>query len=97
MKSRRCHGDWIAVYFYTKQRPSEETASAHATVYIPRPLAAHLQPGHILTECDRDELRTLTQRRADQIRFLYERERRYTGLIRSITDSVSFRLGRLLT
>ena len=35
----------IAVYFYTKNRPPEETAPSHATVYIPRPLQAHLQPG----------------------------------------------------
>jgi len=87
----------IAVYFYTKKRPAEETASSHATVYIPRPLPEHLRPGYTLTDCDMDELRKLTQRRDDQIRFLYERELRYTGLIRGITDSLSFRLGRLLT
>jgi hypothetical protein len=91
----------IAVYFYTKTRPPEETAPSHATVYIPRPLQAHLQPGHTLTEADMHELRNLIQRRDDQIRFLYEREltgdSAYTKLILSITGSVSFRLGRMLT
>lgn len=91
----------IAVYFYTKNRPAEETAPSHATVYIPRPLHAHLQAGHTLTESDMQELRNLIQRRDDQIRFLYEREldgdKEYTKLILSITGSVSFRLGRLLT
>ena len=87
----------IAVYFYTEKRPPEETAPSHATVYIPRPLPAYLQPGHTLTELDRDELQNLIERRDDQIRFLYERELRYTSLIRGITDSLSFRLGRLLT
>jgi hypothetical protein len=91
----------IAVYFYTKNRPAEETAPSHATVYIPRPLHAHLQQGHTLTESDMQELRNLIQRRDDQIRFLYERELAgdgaYTKLILSITGSVSFRLGRLLT
>jgi hypothetical protein len=87
----------IAVYFYTKKRSAEETASSHATVYIPGPLPTHFEPGHTLTDCDMDELRKLTQRRDDQIRFLYERELGYTGLIRGITDSLSFRLGRLLT
>jgi hypothetical protein len=91
----------IAVYFYTKNRPAEETASSHATVYIPRPLHSHLQPGHTLTESDMHELRILIQRRDDQLRFLYERELTnagtYTSLILSITNSVSFRLGRLLT
>jgi hypothetical protein len=87
----------IAVYFYTEKRPAEETAPSHATVYIPRPLPAYLQPGHTLTELDKDELQNLIERRDDQIRFLYERELRYTSLIRGITDSLSFRLGRLLT
>jgi hypothetical protein len=91
----------VAVYFYTKTRPAEETAASHATVYIPRPLLAHLQPGHTLTETDVNELRILIQRRDDQIRFLYERELthdgKYTKLILSITNSFSFRLGRLLT
>jgi hypothetical protein len=91
----------IAVYFYTKNRPVEETAPSHATVYIPRPLDAHLQPGHTLTESDMHELHNLIQRRDDQIRFLYEREIAETGtyarLIRDITGSPSFRLGRLLT
>jgi hypothetical protein len=87
----------IAVYFYTKKRPTEETAPSHATVYIPRPLPTHLQPGHTLTEFEMDELQNLIKRRDDQIRFLYERELGYTGLIRGIADSPSFRLGRLLT
>jgi hypothetical protein len=78
-------------------RPAEETASSHATVYIPRPLPTRLQPGHTLTDCDMDELRVLTQRRDDQVRFLYERELGYSRLIASITNSLSFRLGRLLT
>ncbi len=87
----------IAVYFYTKKRPAAETGSSHATVYIPRPLPTHLRPGHTLTDCDVHELETLTRRRDDQIRFLYERELGYTELIRGITDSVSFRLGRFMT
>jgi 2OG-Fe(II) oxygenase superfamily len=80
-----------------EKRPAEETAPSHATVYIPRPLPAYLQPGHTLTELDMEELQNLIERRDDQIRFLYERELRYTSLIRGVTDSLSFRLGRLLT
>jgi 2OG-Fe(II) oxygenase superfamily len=91
----------IAVYFYTKERPAEQTAASHSTVYIPRPLPACLEPGHTLTESDMNELRNLIQRRDDQIRFLHERELAHTGtytrLIRDITGSPSFRLGRLLT
>ncbi len=87
----------IAVYFYTHRRPAEETAEAHSTIYIPRPLPANLQPGHTLSEGDVQELQILTERRDDQIRFLYERELKYARMTRAITNSLSFRLGRLLT
>jgi hypothetical protein len=84
----------LAVYFYTRARPAEETAESHATVYIPRPLPAHVQAGHTLTEREAQELRNLTQRRDDQIRFLYQRELKYSKLIGGLTRSASFRIGR---
>jgi hypothetical protein len=87
----------IAVYFYTKARPERETAESHATVYIPRPLPDYLQAGHTLSECEVQELRNLTQRRDDQIRFLYQRELKYSKLIGGITRSGSFRIGRAVT
>jgi hypothetical protein len=87
----------IAVYFYTKERPPEETAESHGTVYIPRPLPAYVQTGHVLSENDVQELVELTQRRDDQIRFLYQRELRFTKLIAGLTRSASFRIGRGVT
>jgi hypothetical protein len=87
----------IAVYFYTKVRPPEEAAESHGTVYIPRPLPAYLQAGHRLSEGEIQELLELTQRRDDQIRFLYQRELRFTKLIAGLTRSASFRIGRAVT
>lgn len=87
----------IAVYFYTRQRPAAETSSPHATVYVPPPLPAHLRAGHTLSDTDMDTLEALVGRRDTQLRFLYERERDFAGLIAGITGSMSFRLGRLLT
>jgi hypothetical protein len=53
----------IALYFYTKERPVAETAARHSTVYVQRPLPAHLAAGHTLTDADVDELRALLAKR----------------------------------
>ena len=87
----------LAVYFYTKDRPAEETEAAHGTVYAPQPLPDHLQPGHTLSQEDTDTLHILVERRNSQIRFLYERELEFARTMREITESPSFQLGRVLT
>jgi len=87
----------IAVYFYTKERPQLETAASHGTVYVQRQLDERIGPGHTLSEDDVEEIRGLVARRDQQIRFLYERELRFSQLIASMTRSPSFRIGRALT
>lgn len=87
----------IAVYFYTKERPTDQAAVSHATVYYQRPLPAHIHAGTTLTADDELELQTLVARRDKQIQFLYEREREFADLIAGITRSSSFRIGRGLT
>jgi Rps23 Pro-64 3,4-dihydroxylase Tpa1-like proline 4-hydroxylase len=87
----------IAVYFYTEKRPATETVPSHATIYVPRPLPDHLQPGHTLQQEDVDQLQVLIERRNMQIRFLYERETEFSEALSRITNSFSFRLARLLT
>jgi Rps23 Pro-64 3,4-dihydroxylase Tpa1-like proline 4-hydroxylase len=64
----------LAVYFYTKQRPKEEAAPSHATVYYQRPLPTHIQPGYTLRPEDVSELQMLLSRRDTYMKFLYERE-----------------------
>ena len=87
----------IAVYFYTKERPPGETAASHGTVYYQRPLPDQIQPGYTLTESDVEELQILLARRDTQIKFLYDRERRFSTLISNLTQSASFRAGRVVT
>jgi Rps23 Pro-64 3,4-dihydroxylase Tpa1-like proline 4-hydroxylase len=82
----------IAVYYYTRQRPRPEAAPAHGTLYVPRPLADHIQPGYTLREEDIDEMRVLLARRDRQIQFLYARELEYSRLAQSPT----YRLARAL-
>jgi hypothetical protein len=87
----------IAVYFYTRERPAAETAANHATVYVQRPLPAHIAPGHTLSEADVREIRDLLARRDQQHRFLYERELRFSALLENIVHSPVYRLAAAVT
>jgi 2OG-Fe(II) oxygenase superfamily len=101
----------IAVYFYSKERPTANTAASHATFYYSRPLPEHLRPGHTLSQDDVGELRNLLVRRDKQLQFLYQRELEFSeslensakaiaGLnetVASVLGSASFKLGRALT
>ena len=77
----------IAVYFYTKERPAEQIATSHATVYVQRPLPEHIQPGLTLSEADFQEIRVLMWRRDQQIQFLYEREKQFQEEIEKRADA----------
>lgn len=61
----------IALYFYTRERPAEETADAHSTVYVDRPLPDRYTAGHALTDADVQELRILLARRDQHAQRLY--------------------------
>ncbi len=87
----------IAVYFYTRERPTVETAASHATLYVPRPLSDRMQSGYTLSEEDVEELRVLIKRRDAQINHLYERELEFSSLITGLVRSPSFRIGQALT
>jgi len=57
----------------------------------------HIQPGYVLRGEDVEELQALLARRDKQIRFLYERELKFSRTIAAITGSPSFQLGRVVT
>jgi Rps23 Pro-64 3,4-dihydroxylase Tpa1-like proline 4-hydroxylase len=87
----------IAVYFYTRERPPQETAPAHGTIYFQRPLPDHLRPGYTLSAEDLSELQLLQARRDQTIQHLYERELKFSRALEAMRNSASFRLGRALT
>ena len=87
----------LAVYFYTQDRPASETAPDHSTVYVQRSLGDQIQAGYTLREEDVEEIRGLLDRRDHQIKFLYERELKFSSMISGLLRSRSFRLGHLLT
>lgn len=71
----------FALYLYTADRPEDEIAPAHATVYVPRPLAGHLVAGHTLTDDDAYLLAVAMSRRDQHIQFLYEREKEFSDMM----------------
>lgn len=61
----------IALYFYTRERPAEELAPEHSTIYVDRPLPERFRAGHTLTEQDVQELKIALARRDQHNQRLY--------------------------
>ena len=74
----------FAIYLYTRERPAEHTAPPHATIYVPQSMPAHLQAGAVLEEGDVRDLQQRFSRLRTQLRYLYEREKRFGAQIQSL-------------
>lgn len=61
----------VALYFYTRDRPAEETAGKHSTHYVDAQLPARFQAGYTLSAADVDLLRGLLAGRDGQLQRLY--------------------------
>ena len=61
----------IALYFYTQERPQEELADTHSTIYVDRPLPERFAEGRSLDAEDVQELKVLLKRRDMHIQRLY--------------------------
>jgi hypothetical protein len=86
----------LALYFYTVERPAEELADTHSTIYVDRPLPDRFGPGRVLSEADVEEIKILLARRDQHNMRLY---RDLTGLQTQLERAQialnSGRLGRL--
>jgi hypothetical protein len=76
----------FALYFYTKERPEEETADEHSTVYVERHLPARFSAGMILDEADLQEIRTLLARRDQHLKRLYNKIQDLNGRINKVRN-----------
>lgn len=79
----------VAVYYYTKERPSADVAPAHGTVYVPAPMPEWVRAGYTLTQDDADELAVALRRRDTQIEYLYHRELEFSRILRSPTHRLA--------
>lgn len=86
----------IALYFYTDERPPEELADTHSTIYVDRPLPERIVAGRTLDAADVDEIKVLLKRRDMHLQRLY---RDLTQLQKQLEDAQRVlhagRLGRL--
>ncbi|MEO6689519.1 MAG: 2OG-Fe(II) oxygenase [Dokdonella sp.] len=67
----------FAIYLYTRERPPEQTAPPHATIYVPESLPADWKAGRELSDEDMHELHTRFTRMRTQLRYLYDREKQF--------------------
>jgi hypothetical protein len=61
----------VALYFYTTNRPAEELADTHSTIYVDQPLPQRFRDGLTLNANDVEELRVLLARRDQHNQRLY--------------------------
>ena len=73
----------LAFYFYTRAEKSAEPETAHSTVYVTRPLPAHLHAGHVLTESDMAQLRAVVADKDGRIAIQYDEIARLMTLARA--------------
>jgi hypothetical protein len=74
----------VALYFYTRERPAEELADPHSTIYVERPLPERFRPGMMLEAADVEEIRALLARRDQHNQRLY---REITQLMAQLASS----------
>jgi len=86
----------VALYFYTKERPAEELAATHSTIYVDRPLPARFVAGHTLDTDDIAELRLLLARRDQHNQRLYRETSDLSEQLQTAKDALfAGKLGRL--
>jgi hypothetical protein len=71
----------LTVYYYSVDRPANEIGPKHTTVYVPKPMPAHIEPGKVLTEKQYRELKNHFLRRNFFLKALYDREARLLQVI----------------
>jgi hypothetical protein len=79
----------FAIYLYTRERPPQETAAPHATVYVPDTMPDDIVAGATLDERQVTELRGRFAHLRGQLKFLYDRELRFTAQIESLERALA--------
>jgi hypothetical protein len=79
----------FAIYLYTVERPPQETAPPHATIYVPETMPADWAVGRSLSDGDVRELSTRFSRLRTQLRYLYDREKRFGAQIASLEQALA--------
>lgn len=86
----------IALYFYTAQRPADELAATHSTVYVDRALSDRIVAGLTLAQPDVDEIRSLLQVRDQHIQRLYREKSELDARLEQALRAVGLVRGSLV-
>lgn len=84
----------IALYFYSKTRPAHEYKGRHSTIYVERPLPAHIKPGQVLSDDDYQRIQVLLARRDQHLQRLYRDNHRLQDMLDKLTNHRAFWLAR---
>jgi len=79
----------FAIYLYTRERPSEQTAPPHATIYVPESMPPGLAAGQVLSADDIGDLTRRFTRLRTQLRYLYDREKHFGAQIASLERALA--------
>lgn len=78
----------FTIYLYTEQRPAEETAPEHGTVYVQSGLPEHIKAGRTLTAEDVAAIEANLHRRHEYLRAMYKREYQFSRVIESLRSEI---------
>lgn len=92
----------IALYFYTNDRPKQEIAGRHSTVYVKHALPPQFASGHVLSESDVAHLQHLIADRdqhialqyAENTRLLQAQDRGFSGKVLYLMKRAYVRMRR---
>jgi 2OG-Fe(II) oxygenase superfamily len=79
----------FAIYLYTSDRPAEETADEHATVYVPRAIPEDVKPGEVLTQRQYNAIKGRFIHHRGLLRRLYRREQRFNTELSALREEVA--------
>jgi Rps23 Pro-64 3,4-dihydroxylase Tpa1-like proline 4-hydroxylase len=66
----------FAVYLYTNDRPADQTAASHSTIYVPFGIPDDIQPGTVLTAEQHAILKARFSEYRDMLKLQYDRQLR---------------------
>ena len=79
----------LTVYFYTKERPQEEIAPKHSTIYVQKGIPAGIAVGEVMTKEKYAELENIFLRRDRYLQGMYSRESRLQVTIQNLKRQIN--------
>jgi hypothetical protein len=78
----------FTIYMYTKDRPADEIAPKHGTIYVQPGPPKHFEAGHTLTTGDVQELKLAFIRRNAYLQGMYQRESQLLTQVEKLTKAI---------